>query len=109
MTDDEIRIMLAEVVGWTPGTGNRVGWWLPPGCPQSSRNWHNVDELPDPLTDANDDYAILEHARNNGTDEQFKAFVAALEIQQKNQPWGPATYILGDYGRAYHAAKRKKL
>ena len=60
------RIKLAEAMGWklisnyTGSFADKQGfqdWRSPDGAP--------LQELPDPFTDANDDYAVLEWARTN--------------------------------------------
>ncbi len=54
------QIKLAEALGWTPLTGKRVGWWMPPGVPESTQCWVSANELPDPETDANDCEALIQ-------------------------------------------------
>ena len=55
---NKARIKLAEAMGWLEHGDNDI-WRLPP-----SKMWVNVTDLPDPFTDANDDYAVLEWMRD---------------------------------------------
>ena len=83
------RIKLAEVMGWK---SHGAGYWSKPGCglPLHSRDAKLLMGPPDPFTDANDDYAVLEWMRNNG--KYWKAFCGEV----KN--W--YDYKIGDYARA---------
>ena len=91
------QIKLAETMGWTPLDGKLTGWFLPPGVPEtlegiSQRQWR--DDLPDPFTDANDDYAVLAYFRHEITDPVlYQAF-------QFSMPDDPIDYEIGDYARA---------
>lgn len=68
---DQDRILLAEAMGYNRIEMDGHTGWLPPGCkgplPDSwdQRDFLTAAALPDPLTDANDDYAVLEWARNS--------------------------------------------
>ena len=92
MTDAD-RIKLAEAMGWKPhpkmdGTSNCV--WQAPG--KAPIGWHGVKYLPDPFTDANGDYAVLEWTRKQDTVFQVK-FAAELRDH-------PADYMIGNNARA---------
>ncbi len=50
-------------------------------------------ELPDPFTDANDDYAVLEWMRNDAPQDAHIAFVCDVDFTALN-------YQIGDYARA---------
>ena len=56
------RIKLAEVMEWK---SHGAGYWSKPGCglPLHSRDAKLLMGPPDPFTDANDDYAVLEWMR----------------------------------------------
>ena len=68
--DLKLRIELAEAMGWAKGgvdTANVLG------RPISVQRWIDSDgkdrapySLPDPFTDANDDYAVLQWAKKQG-------------------------------------------
>jgi len=100
------QIKLAETMGWTPLDGKLTGWFLPPGVPEtlegiSQRQWR--DDLPDPFTDANDDYAVLEWIRNSADEPRFTDFRDALRAMNyidsgaHRNSW---SYEIGDYARA---------
>ena len=56
-------------------------------------------DLPDPFTDANDDYAVLNWARGSGlNNEQWLDFVKATNDYPQIGP--KVGYIVGDYARA---------
>ena len=91
------RIKLAEAMGWaSAGDPDGNVWWSAPPTKYPESYCFDTDELPDPFTDANDDYAVLEWMRNNATwvvgDETDK-FFDQLE-------WGTWEYEIGDYARA---------
>ena len=104
MTDS---IKLAEDMGWTPLDLNLTGWWMPPGVKLDDHIFHinRVAEadLPDPFTDANDDYAVLEWMRKQSSDYmnidgkhyghwlQFKTLLNSVDAVE---------YQIGDYARA---------
>lgn len=84
MTDQEKRIKLAEAMGWTI-------WRMPNEYLLPDRK--TVAKLPDPYTDANDDYAVLEWMRKDAPQEQHIAFVCDVDFTALN-------YQIGDYARA---------
>ena len=83
------RIKLAEAMGWEKHPTR--DYWRE----RSDQPFTGIDELPDPLTDANDDYAVLEWARENemldGTTTRF-----GMRIYLG----GSHDYQVGDYARA---------
>ena len=86
MTDQEKRIKLALAMGWVnEGGGGRV-WWHP----TDSRSRCFPNHLPDPLTDANDDYAVLEWMLVGTPDSSH----GRIYLGNK---WD---YKIGDYARA---------
>ena len=79
------RIKLAEAMGWIkvgPLSGDYSG--NPPG----TSGWPSP--IPDPFTNANDDYAVLEWMRKDGPNEAMDHFLF----------WHPQDYQVGDYARA---------
>ena len=89
----EDRIKLAEARGWKcVGEYEGIRTWLDPN---ESYNCGTID-LPDPFTDANDDYAVLkwcrDHQAENLTEDEWAEFNERLE-------WA-ADYEIGDYSRA---------
>ena len=101
MSDQDARIRLAEAMGWKwrdiksafqPGGGQ---WHKPDGKFTSIIKYK--EHIPfDPFTDANDDYAVLNWARERGLQDAngWSAFHAALGDYHK------VTYQIGDYARA---------
>ena len=87
---DKIRAKLAEAMGWERTKYDR---WLSP-----SREMR-CDDPPDPFTDANDDYAVLEWFR-------------AKEKPKHSAEWcefwmglnHSASYEIGDYAKAMISA-----
>jgi len=87
----EDRIKLAKAMGWTriKYPTAKIPWrkndmWQPPHM--RSVRYKNP---PDPFTDANDDYAVLEWMRN------------CSEIKDTAVNWkSQFTYQIGDYARA---------
>jgi len=83
------RIKLAKAMGW-----KRIGITL-------EGKWHGgvpnefpvSKEIPDPFADANEDYAVLEWARET----ELEGFQEALEELCCKTPAG---YRLGNYARA---------
>ena len=72
------RIKLAEAMGWKLKRKSHRGFG---GQPIERRVWHNPEgityrgiKLPDPFTDANDDYAVLEWMRENHRVEMRRAY-----------------------------------
>jgi len=99
------RIKLAEAMGWIAVTENR---WVHEECKgKGPLDWDDRDakydfELPDPFTDANDDYAVLERMRSDYRWQKFKnELVNARKIDAK---WHGSQYTwnyqIGDYARA---------
>ena len=84
MNDQERRIKLAEAMGWTIRDN---GWAVAP----NGKLWPLAD-IPDPFTDANDDYAVLEWMRCRGR-KYWTPFMHDTETEQ----WA---YKIGDYARA---------
>ena len=101
------RIKLAEVMGWTrmvahPTIGSdniaidNDPYWIPPETDEEPKpNYGDLEELPDPFTDANDDYAVLEWMRNSELPIYTK-MISALECPPKSRRY----YLVGDYARA---------
>ncbi len=76
------RILVAEAMGWTHIRNKYIAMEeksYPFGCPPASEysdgkvDKRIKEQIPDPEHDANDDYACLEWARNQG-DEFYSAF-----------------------------------
>ena len=96
------RIKLAEAMGWVV-------------C-RDGKGYHPNDagknirlQIPDPFTDANDDYAVLEWMRDSSrddyTDTQWGAFLRVMADwvwQPNSAPFSDQwwTYKIGDYARA---------
>ena len=89
------RIKLCEAMGWTPLDLNLIGWWMPPGAKIDDHvfiiNRKSEEALPDPFTDANDDYAVLEWMRKG-----LKVTEMERMLDWKSQ----VVYQIGDYARA---------
>lgn len=95
---DTNRIKLAEAMGWRLG-GFDVSVWIRPDG--SSASYALIEKCFDPFTDANDDYAVLEWARENVSNDrwtlgQWKKFRRGIHNQFR-KPW---MYEVGDYARA---------
>lgn len=91
--DDGIR--LAEAMGWEKHPSEE--WWSAPGIGM----FKTVEFLPDPFTDANDDYQVLEWMRDRlakGDKEEWFLFCEGLTV--------PCNYLIGDYARAALMAKQ---
>jgi hypothetical protein len=98
MDDMNDRIKLAEAMGWQKH--DHEEWWQSP----TFSRFKTAEHLPDPFTDANDDYAVLEWARG----------VDGFSNQDHENRWGEflvaptdypalkhkAAYQIGDYARA---------
>lgn len=108
MTDDDI-IRLAEAMGWrriefTSAFGSRWYWAAP------AQELH--DTLPDPRTDANADYAVLEWMRKPALSDdcsdiewkRWREFVTEMHsVGTLDRPGiysGQTIYTIGDYARA---------
>ena len=96
------RIKLAEAMGW-----KRIE--VPDGHPEKKFNdfvWANPEGWeykypPDPFTDANDDYAVLEWTRSNKVDTPTRLlFQAKLRDQRPLYRPNVWNYRIGDYARA---------
>jgi hypothetical protein len=89
------RIRLAEAMGWKrlDHTPDR---WFNDAPEHRQEECRHTEYLPDPLTDANDDYAVLEWVRTDAID--WDAFVKALPTQ--NLWHFVQEYKIGDYARA---------
>lgn len=82
----EDRIKLAEAMGWRQ---TLAGWVAPDG----SHKRASIDRPyppPDPFTDANDDYAVLEWMRKGGPNEAMDHLLF----------WHAQDYKIGNYARA---------
>ena len=92
------RIKLATAMGWKSGRTDTVAVM---GRPISHTRWIDPDgndraQCPDPFTDANDDYAVLEWMRN--TSDSWSKFESALTLHAGDPfVW---CYKIGDYARA---------
>lgn len=115
--DLDMRIMLAEAMGWTH---IRMKWIAmdetsyPFGCPPANQYSGGVvqkqykEQIPDPFTDANDDYTVLEWMRDwraqGITQEQLHAFNARVGDHWSFTAASPSSswiqYQVGDYARA---------
>ena len=106
------RIKLAEAMGWTDIRMKHVemdGNSYPFGWSHESDNPKYREQIPDPFTNANDDYAVLEWMNNHRFSKRRK-FSAALahELQKIEEDgslkvaWPDAAmrYRIGDYARA---------
>jgi len=84
MTDQD-RIRLAEAMGWV--RIDEGGLW------ENSKGFGRELEqnLPDPFTDANDDYAVLEWMRNQKNNAGYWGLLEGV---------GRWQYQIGDYARA---------
>lgn len=100
------RIKLAEAMGWTDFIGE-VG--LPPGAKDARPVTQGHQLPPDPFTDANDDYAVLEWIRNQ-VGEEHGWLPSGKARWSSSDEWWPfyeqfgnvtaASYKIGDYARA---------
>ena len=96
---DETRIKLAEAMGWTKAKPYRDGiYGLPPGARAGDDAlWLEFClNIPNPETDANDDYAVLEWMQN---DENKLAADHWGEFQNEMN-FGVWEYRVGDIARA---------
>ena len=86
------RIKLAEAMGWTHDEIDENCWHSPDDDPKGP--WTDTAYLPDPETDANDDYAVLEWMHADSTDfGTSQRFMKHLQFQAHQ-------YRVGDYARA---------
>lgn len=88
------RIKLAEAMGWTDFICEAG---LPPGAKGQKPMTQGHQLPPDPFTDANDDYAVLEHFRN-----KQKAGGGNYKADLANWiEWAYSVdYQIGDYAKA---------
>ena len=105
-SNEQARIRLAEARGWVPtsictspsGVRDVTRWRSPSGKPNQT-----IKDLPDPFTDANDDYAVLEWMRESHLWQEFKATLHGLRCNEKAE-WRSGMYTwsyeVGDYARA---------
>ena len=97
---DQRRVQLAEAMGWRncepKGYVNVDGepTCCPAGEPPPFDAPPYIAALPDPFTDANDDYAVLEWMRELPGDRMPWGFASTTE---KYLAWN---YKIGDYARA---------
>ena len=113
------RIRLAEAMGWEWDTtirgrrGYPDDWpvWIKP----NGDRWFSPADMPDPFTDANDDYAVLKWMRpdegvhigyadgssNWSLWSDFKDHLYELiTTRTGNRRFAPWDYQIGDYARA---------
>ena len=83
------RIKLALAVGWKAETHNGITSWF------NRSNNKAFCDLPDPFTDANDDYAVLEWMLSQDADTQ-RRFRKAIA----HEGYFKWDYKVGDYARA---------
>ena len=95
------RIKLAEAMGWKRN-GHDFGdnTWTKDNvvafAPGSRRD--HYDEIPDPFTDANDDYAVLEWMRDPEGDGKFHYnWSHFCEILEEDMTYN---HTIGDFARA---------
>ena len=98
MTDLDKRIQLAGAMRWTEidsGAGVR------PYGVEPAKNGRYLP-IPNPFTNANDDYAVLERMRADYRWGHFKE--ALIELWKMDVPWHGSQYTwnykIGDYARA---------
>ena len=82
------RIKLAEAMGWTRSTIGTEYCWRHTGG-------RVIGMCPDPFTDANDDYAVLEWMRLPENGPIVSNFESDIE-----QPGWAFRYQIGDYANA---------
>ena len=88
---NQYQIKLAEAMGWTETKYHR---WLSPAREM------RCDFPPDPFTDANDDYAVLEWMRDKPRylhNEADEIEWCTFSCELPNDSW---SYQIGDYARA---------
>ena len=96
MTDQENRIKLAEAMGWDR-EGHDFGsdTWIKGKALANTLCLVTENELPDPFTDANDDYAVLCHFREGKDWREFRAYLVIEPTECDG-----FNYQIGDYARA---------
>ena len=80
------RIKLAEA----------MGWWIKADINWISPEGHNHKEPPDPSTNANDDYAVLEWVRENWCGKDKDKWM----LFNKHCQGYSVFYKIGDYAQA---------
>ncbi len=99
---DQDRVRLAEAMGWKRVTEGEQAWWPAPYVIERIKKEHpdsiafdyvGFDSLPDPLTDANDDYAVLEWMRTMPFQNGDWQRINPINLPMTN-------YRIGDYARA---------
>ena len=90
------RIKLAEAMGWTDFIGEAG---LPPGAKDQRPVVCGHGLPPDPLTDANDDYAVLEWMRTSDKAEQ-EVIGGMSDKMLDLLNWNCWEYEVGDFARA---------
>ena len=102
------RIKLAEAMGWTHDEIDENCWHSPdddPKGPWTDTAYHHhfkLTSLPDPYTDANDDYSVLVWMREHHKWQEFKP--ALGKLREESIYWRNSQftwmYQIGDYARA---------
>ncbi len=102
MNTKEKRIKLALAMGWKHcqmrENLQRDCWEHP-----VRKSWFDESELPDPFTDANDDYLVLEWFRSQAEDAKAKGKPYPNELWEMSEQMNKGnrlTYQIGDYARA---------
>lgn len=113
MSEEQDRINLADAMG-LPCHCNSALSQMPQSPPCKVHDLGDILGCPDPFTDANDDYAVLEWMRPDdwrnsvlmkGPDHvRYLDFIFELRLleQEDGRPSGPIGqgYVIGDYARA---------
>ena len=94
------QIKLVEARGWRLGDSSIPMWQ----CPETLV-WHLANELPDPFTDANDDYAVLEwvrkhHQLGSSFNSLFREVFRSPKFSSDSCANLSVCYKIGDYARA---------
>ena len=102
--NEQDRIRLAEAMGWTRISMKYVAMderSYPFGCPPSTEYTDGLvnpkyrEQIPNPFTNANDDYAVLEWMR-----EQSPRLFTPTFWRKLNLSWIASACTPGDYARA---------
>ena len=104
MSYEQDRIKLAEAMGWRRINDEDLAWWSPEERLPSGTvfcDYVGLSCLPDPFTDANDDYAVLEWLRSRRDlppydMELWRKFMAVIH----KGAFSTTYYQIGDYARA---------
>ena len=110
---DRIKVILAEAMGWESyqlgDAGGDYHWRWKKQNPRGEILYRKV--TPDPFTDANDDYAVLEWARETFESAQWYEFCDALwslfQIAQGTTVDQGRT--LGHYRKGFYARAALKV